>query len=436
MWTLFEILINVYQGALMVYFLRRQLRMKRKGPIPDVVCVGAVALFFSLYLFWDIPILDTTVFLIPFVYSLFVSDERWGTCLLWNLAMAGIFTIAATCVTAFYLALPDVTWELMMQPTGLRIAFVVSGNLFISFLLFAISHFRRDNSSISWLTLGVFLLQLFLLLVVVELLFTLRLHITIEYDSIFIAACVCVLLCCLLALVLYDILAKSAERQIRTQTQLEHARTALQHQDEMRDIYNGIAALHHDMKHHMQVIERLLEDQNVPEAKRYFDSFRKAEQSFPFYKTGNIAVDALLTTKTILLRQKGIALHYEPYPLNELPIEESSFCSLIGNLMDNAIEAIDRMQCQPEAKVIRLSFIRNEDMLLITCENPMDPSTLRKNGDFFATSKSGKLHGFGMHSIADIARKAQGYCSFEPRGAIFHAEVVLPFMDSKRGAAV
>lgn len=436
MWTLFEILVNIYQGFLMVYFLRRQLNIRHKNPIPDVLCVGAIALFYSLYLFWDVPLLDTAVFLIPLAYSLFVSEERWGICLLWNFAMAIIFTVAVKCVSAFFLALPDVTWELMMQPTGLRIAFVVFSNLFITLLLFGISHFRRDNSSISWMTLGVFLLQPILLLIVVELLFTLRLHILEEYDSTFIAICIFTLLCCLLAFVLYDILEKNAEKQIHTQTQLEHARNTLKHQNEMRDIYKGIATLSHNMKHQKQIVEQLLIDQNVPEAKRYFDSIRQLEQAIPFYKTGNTAVDALLTTKTLRLQQKGIVLHYEPYPLNKLPIEESSFCSILGNLMDNAAEAIGRMQDQTAAKEIRLSFIRNKDMLLITCENPMDPSTLRKNGDLFATSKPGNLHGFGLYSIADIARKAQGYFKFEPRGTSFYAEVGLPFLDSKRDAAV
>ena len=190
------------------------------------------------------------------------------------------------------------------------------------------------------------------------------------------------------------------------------------------------------MKHQKQIVEQLLIDQSVPEAKRYFDSIRQLEQAIPFYKTGNTAVDALLMTKTLRLQQKGIVLHYEPYPLNKLPIEESSFCSILGNLMDNAAEAVGRMQDQTAAKEIRLSFIRNKDMLLITCENPMDPSTLRKNGDLFATSKPGNLHGFGLYSIADIARKAQGNFKFEPRGTSFYAEVGLPFLDSKRDAAV
>lgn len=145
MWLLFEILVNIYQGFLMVYFIRHRLHLKRKGYWEGIICAGSVALFYSLYLFWNIALLDTVIFIVPFLYALFVSDEKIGASLFWSAVLAFLFISSATLTSAFFQAMPDATWDLLMQPSGLRIAFVIICNVVTTLVLFGVSHWRRGN---------------------------------------------------------------------------------------------------------------------------------------------------------------------------------------------------------------------------------------------------------------------------------------------------
>lgn len=430
MWLIFEIAVNLFEGFLMVYFLRHRLYMKRTGHLPDLLCAGAVGLFYSLYLFWEIPVLDTVVVAIPFLYSLYMSDERWYVCAFWNAAMIAIFVAIATLSTAFYQSLPGVTWERLMQPTGLRIAFVISTNVLITLVLFCVSHYHRSANVVARVTLFLFLLLIALLLAVTELLFTLRLHIPKEHDAVFIAACLCVLFCCALALALYEIFARNTERQIRIQTELEHMRMNQQYQDELRGVYERLIACRHDLKHQMQVIERLLADRNAPDAERHFQKLRTADQDFPAYLTGSTAVDALLTAKSLVMRERGIRFRCDACPLYELPIDETAFCAVAGNLLDNAIEATERLQGEDVPRDIRFSLARRYDTFVMTCENSMNPATLRRRGGRFATSKAdydAKAHGVGLRSVERIVRESDGICTFTPREGRFYAWITLPY---------
>lgn len=429
MWLLFEILVNIYQGFLTVYFIRHRLHLKRKGYWEGAICVGAVALFLSLYLVWDIPLLDTVIFIVPFLYALFVSDEKIGVSLFWSAVLAFLFIASATLTSAFFQAMPDATWDLLMQPSGLRIAFVIICNVVTTLVLFGVSHWRRGNNTQSRLALCVFVILVALQLVAVEFLFTLRLHITEELDSTFIAACLCIMGCCILALVLYDIFAKNTARQVLIQTELEHLRVTQEHQEEIRNVYENLSIFRHDLKQQIQAVEQLVAENNVPEANAYFDSLRQTEANFPTYLTGNAAVDALLTAKTLVMQERGIAFDFERYPLFDLPISDTAFCSLVGNLLDNAIEAIGRMQKTDKKPLIQFSFARVPGNLFITCENDMDPSTLRRSAGHFITSKSGIHHGIGLRSIERIVKEVKGYCLIEPRKSTFYVRINLPCLN-------
>lgn len=432
MWLFFEVFVNLYQGFLMVYFLRHRLYMKRTWYLPDVLCIEGVAVFYSLYLFFDLSLLDTVVIIIPFVYSLYTSDEKWSTCLFWNVMLMAVFTSTVTLTTAFYQSLPGVTWEQIMEPSGLRIAFVISSNVLITLVLFGLAHYHRSSNVVARVTLCIFLLLIVLLLVVTELLFTLRLYIPKEHDAVFIAACLCVLFCCFLALVLYEIFAKNTERQIRIQTELEHVRMNQQYQDELRGVYERMSVYRHDLKHQMQVIERLLADENAPDAARYFEKLRTADQDFPAYLTGSTAVDALLTAKTLVMRERGIRFRCDACPLSELPIEETAFCAVAGNLLDNAIEAVERLQDGAAPRDIRFSLSRWYDTFMMTCENSLEPDTLKRRGGRFATSKAADAydvgpHGVGLRSVERIVRESDGICTFAPHGDRFYARITLPY---------
>ena len=75
---------------------------------------------------------------------------------------------------------------------------------------------------------------------------------------------------------------------------------------------------------------------------------------------------------------------------------------------------------------------RTRKMLLIECRNPVDAATIRRRGERFLTSKSGRGHGIGLQSIHNIVSRAKGTCSFSIEEGTFLARITLPYGEETR----
>ena len=69
-WTIFEIGVNAYQAFLMIAFLRSQMEAKAAVGCREALCFLAISGFFTLYLFWDISVTETMLFLFTFLYAI------------------------------------------------------------------------------------------------------------------------------------------------------------------------------------------------------------------------------------------------------------------------------------------------------------------------------------------------------------------------------
>ena len=86
-------------------------------------------------------------------------------------------------------------------------------------------------------------------------------------------------------------------------------------------------------------------------------------------------------------------------------MEDKDICALIGNMLENAIEASDKVISN---KYIGFSIIEKSNSLFIHCENTYEVMPIRK-GDSFLTSKKGaRWHGIGMKNIQSIVKKYNG----------------------------
>ena len=233
----------------------------------------------------------------------------------------------------------------------------------------------------------------------------------------------------ILTLFQFRIISLDTERKNRLQTEIMLLSLTKQHQQELSQMYETLTARQYDYKHHLQTLEQLVS--SSPTAKKYLDSIANEAAQEDMIITGSPEVDALLTVKRRIMREKGIEFKLTPYPLANLPIATTDFCAILGNLLDNAIEGIQRIAEPPAEPLIHLAFSRSWDMFYVYCTNPCEPSTLSEKKGLFLTSKKKSepgLHGIGLHSIEAIAERAEGRAEFHTEDNAFHAKVVLPFL--------
>ena len=427
---LFEISVNLFQSTIYMLFLKKCVPITRDNKLADLACVIACTAFFTLYLFFDIPVTDSLNVVIYFIWLCFVSNERWYVLGMW--AMVKEIVVVAT--VGFMLAtcqmLIGATHAMLMEPGSLRIVFVISTNLVLFLALFVFSRrIQKDRFPLAVPALLYFLGTNIAVFFSIEMLFSMQVlgfgdndwHIFAAYGAMF--------ACSVLSVLLYHTMTAVAQKENQSQIALNQAQMTKQHQQVLQDIYQDTIARQHDFKHQLQTIEQLVAKGNSEMAQKYLAEYEKQVSSSEAFITGSIAVDALLTAKQLACRRNDIEFHITQYPLNDLPIPEVDFCAVVGNLLDNAIEGVNRISEPLATKRIHLSFHRIWDTFTIHCENDIAPESIKRNAKGFFTSKQehAEIHGFGIRNIEYIVKNADGCCSFETENNKFLATVALPY---------
>lgn len=146
------------------------------------------------------------------------------------------------------------------------------------------------------------------------------------------------------------------------------------------------------------------------------------EQSKPFAETGNITVDSLLNIKLKAANHRlGLEPVLELAVPSSLSIENHDLCIILGNLLDNAIEALE--QCRNG--YLGISMRAEAGVLLLRIVNSYT-GLLRKQGERFLTSKAASQeHGIGLNNVKQIVEKYHGEMHFETEADLFRAEILI-----------
>lgn len=197
----------------------------------------------------------------------------------------------------------------------------------------------------------------------------------------------------------------------------------VRHCDEVDNIYRQMRAWRHDYHNHIQAMLALTEQ---PEELRQYlwklnDDLTSVDTVL---KTGNVMVDAILNSKLSLIKAKNIAIHAKATVPAELHISEIDLCAIIGNLLDNAMEACLR-QKEGEERFIRVYIGLLKKQLYICVTNSVG-GEIRKSGKSYLSVKGSQEHGFGLVRIDRLAEKYNGYVNRQNEEGAFATEVMLP----------
>lgn len=123
--------------------------------------------------------------------------------------------------------------------------------------------------------------------------------------------------------------------------------------------------------------------------------------------SGNDIVDALMNVKYAAAKEKGISFVLKILIPEDLPIDQCDMGVILGNAIDNAIEATEK--CLHHEKMIEIIMTIKKGALVLIVKNPYE-NTLKtdKMGDLLTTKKNSDYHGYGISSIRKVAEKYGG----------------------------
>lgn len=201
--------------------------------------------------------------------------------------------------------------------------------------------------------------------------------------------------------------------------------------DEVQNIYQTMRAWRHDYHNHMQTIKAMLSMGKKQELSEYLDNLEKDLDSIDIaIRTGNVSLDAILSSKVSIARKNFIDVNCTAKVPQDLRISDVHLCAIVGNLMDNAIEACEKMACcSKKDETMPQRFIRVyiglfKSQLYISVTNSTCEKYRRRLSEL-VTSKLGE-HGFGLRRIDKIAEKYDGYVNRKNEPGVFATEVMLP----------
>lgn len=196
------------------------------------------------------------------------------------------------------------------------------------------------------------------------------------------------------------------------------------HYEEIKNIYQMIRGWRHDYKNHIQVMSALVEMKKIDELQEYLKGLSNDLDSiYEFVRTGNAAVDAVISSKIDVCKVKDIP--YETkllMPANCL-LKDIDLCIILSNLLDNAIEACEKID-NAEDRFVKVIICVLRDHLYISVINSIKEPP-KKKGDVFISTK-GENHGFGLHRIDRTVHKYSGFVNRSFKEDSFTTEIMIP----------
>mgnify|MGYP004547700441 CR=1 FL=1 len=197
------------------------------------------------------------------------------------------------------------------------------------------------------------------------------------------------------------------------------------HLNEVRSIHKEMRGYKHDFHHHLQALKGQLEAGEVDRALAYIEQLDNQLMNVDtLLKTGNVSLDAILSAKIAQAKAESIAVTVKANVPDALTISDLELSIIIGNLLDNAIEACRTVTGE---RFIRIFISMKGTMLYFSMLNAAGAKK-KKTGSLFATHKDG-VHGFGLRRAEAILEEHGGWVKYNSEDGAFTSEFLVPAVE-------
>ena len=190
----------------------------------------------------------------------------------------------------------------------------------------------------------------------------------------------------------------------------------------MQQDQKKLDSLRHDMKNHMYLLQTYLNEGRYDKAQEYVNKMSEHLQTeHKYVNTGNLELDMILNHKLANAEAMSCQIQSQIVIPCQLPVDGYDWNVLFGNLLDNAIEAME--QIKDRFLEIRIQYDRG--ILGIQVKNTFDGKVNKQGERLLTRKKQQALHGIGMQNISDVVDKYGGWKSINIDENIFEVQIVL-----------
>jgi len=308
----------------------------------------------------------------------------------------------------------------------LKLITIVAKNMLVLIVIKAVVYFRRSNvdefkKGYRLLLLIVPLLSLLITYVMLDLSY----HASDYNNNLVIFGLLGILYVNLIVFSIFEGFLRQVGKEYRYKLMEKQYDMQLAHYNQLAESRAHIREIWHDFKNHVSCLKMLYQSKESEALGRYIDNLTHFGEVEKVIDTGNPVIDALLNHKESIARQNGIQVKTNlSIPFN-LAISPADACVILGNSIDNAIEACKRITNESVEKTISLSLTYQNGYLVYVITNTIDQAPKKEGGRYKTWKSSPESHGLGMQSIERAVRQYNGNMVAKDENGTFILEIIL-----------
>jgi len=160
-----------------------------------------------------------------------------------------------------------------------------------------------------------------------------------------------------------------------------------------------IKRISHDMKNTLiSILGNISQGKTTAAENKINEMIDNVNQNNQTIYTGQVTVDTMINIKKKLMDNNNINFKPICFMRNDCEFDEIGFCIVLGNALDNAIDACKKVE--KGKRYILLKIIENENLLICYLENSSNGIMPKKNEKTTKFNKS--VHGYGLDNMKMI----------------------------------
>ena len=435
-----EIFVCLIEALLITYLLNQKIGLNSRSKIRLFLSVGVFTCILSLFTFLEVSssqriLLDFSACVLT-AFWIFNGLHRtiWYKAVLWPGIYFLIVTLADNITFSVAEAMVDAPFEEFMEFGNARIQFTLVYLFVVAVMVWVAAHLGEPEPVFPS-AVGVVLFALLSIGIFAEE-FVLDLSLMLGTNPATAAeARKLTVLCYILLLILFTLLVTfewlgvilRKNRELQQEQQLMLAEQ--QQYDLMVSTTESLSEWKHDYQGQLRLISTLIEQEKYAELKQFCGQLDSAlPASACILCSGNRTIDAVISLHMMEARRLNIRFDTQLYLPHEIPLKDVTFSSLVGNLLDNAIEACKKI---PENAAIKFEIRPWKQMMYLFCSNSSDGTYLHGTQGSLLSTKKEKHHGIGIRRIREIVEQAGGTCQFQAEKDHFSVSIMIPLEDGK-----
>ena len=417
-----EYVTNICEPVMLWLLLKSNLPQKRNKRILSVVGIIILAGITTLMNMAEWPYVPVVLIaLVAFcTYSLLFFEGEPHLRVFWATSMIFILVFGNVITAEIPTLLPAVTVEAIQYPSLerfiIQLSYIVLLLILTGGLILWGKRVREISISTATWMVALCVLCSAALYLMIDVTFT----VSAAGNSTVICLIVTLLIFILTvsALLLISAVNKREKLYMEAKTEADALRREASYNDELMQVFSSVRQIKHDYASHISTIAGLYHRGKTEELDQYLESYAKEYGDVDYYAvTGDVSIDSLISSKLMVCKANDIKVELSAFGWGKTSLTSAEMVSLLGNLIDNAVNACKSVDT--EKRAISITFRRKASMLNISITN----ST---NGTVPEKALSG---GLGLPRIRSMVDKCDGLFRLRPEDGTMVAEVLLPITE-------